>query len=376
MGKSTLFNALTSTQLAEAANYPFCTVEPTSASVAIRDPLLTRLASVAHSSRTLYTQLHLVDIAGLIRGASQGAGLGAKFLSNIRDVDVLLHVVRCFRDDDIVHIHSKVDPLDDIAVVEEELLLADLATVEKRLETAGKKAKAMDSTQRTAVLQKCAEALNAGIPILDVTWKEEELPHVNELRLLTHKPVTVICNVDEASGATGNDLSKRVHDAIASRNASPPYTTPSGLAVHPHPRTSLHLSAQLEADAVAGFESEESRREFLALSSLTETALEKSIRTIAVLLRQSYFYTVGPEESKAWTIPTQCSALEAASKIHSDIATGFIAVEVIKPSDYLELGSEEAVKAAGKMRLEGKEYRVQEGDIMHFRFNKTSSKVK
>ena len=376
VGKSTLFNALTSTQLAEAANYPFTTVEPTTAFVAIRDPLLTRLASVARSSRTLYTQLHLVDIAGLIKGASQGAGLGAKFLNNIREVDVLLHVVRCFHNDDIVHIHSKVDPLDDAAVVEEELMLADLATVEKRLETAGKKGKATDSPLRSQVLQRCAEALNAGIPILDVQWKEEEQPHVNELRLLTHKPLAIICNVDEASGAQGNELSARVHAAIASRNASPHYTTPSGLHVRPHPRTSLHLSAQLEADAVAGFDSEEARREFLALSSLTETALEQCIRTIAVLLKQSFYYTVGPEESKAWTIPTHCTALEAAGKIHSDIAAGFIAVEVIKPTDYLELGSEEAVKAAGKMRLEGKEYRVQEGDILHFRFNKTTSKVK
>ena len=375
VGKSTLFNALTATQLAEAANYPFCTIEPTTATVAIRDPTLTRLSHLAHSHRTVHSQLTMVDIAGLIKGASKGAGLGSQFLANIREVDVILHVVRCFVDDDVVHIHSKVDPLDDMAVVEEELMLADLATVEKRMETAAKKVqggKATDSTVRQRVLSQCMTALNAGIPILDVQWKEEEQAVVDELRLLTNKPLAVVCNVDEASAAAGNELSQRVHAAVQARNSSPPYAVPDALTARPHPRLSLHVCAQLEADAAVGFDSEEARREFLQLSDLSHTALEQCIRTIAQLLQQSAYYTVGPEESRAWTIPARCSAVEAASKIHSDIAAGFIAVEVIKPRDFLELGSEEAVQKAGKMRLEGKEYRVDDGDILHFRFNKTS----
>ena len=375
VGKSTLFNALTTTQLAEAANYPFCTLEPTSATVAIRDPTLTRLSELAHSKRTIHSQLTMVDIAGLIRGASKGAGLGAQFLSNIREMDVLLHVVRCFVDDDVIHIHSKVDPLDDMAVVEEELLLADLATVEKRMETAAKKAqaKSTDSTLRQRVLSQCLAALNAGIPILDVQWKEEEQAVVDELRLLTNKPLAIVCNVDEASAATGNDLSSRVHAAVQARNSSPTYTAPNtSLTVRPHPRLSLQVSAQLEADAAVGFDSEETRREFLQLSNLSETALDQCIRTIAQLLQQSRYYTVGPEESRAWTIPTHCTAVEAASKIHSDIAAGFIAVEVIKPDDFFALGTEEAVQKAGRMKLEGKEYRVEDGDILQFRFNRTS----
>ena len=382
-GKSTLFNALTQTQLAEASNYPFTTIEPNTAYVSVVDARLNQLAAIVKSAKVITAQITFVDIAGLIKGASAGAGLGNKFLSNIREVSVILHVVRCYDNPDVVHVSSRIDPIDDMATIEEELLLDDVATVEKRLEIATRKSRgtggrtsgtesAETYERRVAVLNKLRTVLDKGVAACDVVWPSEDIPFVSECQLLTDKPMAIVCNVDETNAATGNAYSQRVVDHINAQSAAPA-TEINGLTVKRRRRRVMHVCAQLESDAVSGFDTAEARREFLSLSSLNETSLDRVITESSELLGVQQFYTVGPTESRAWQIKKGCTAVDAAGCIHSDFARGFIAAEVIKPNDLITLGSEAAVRAAGRLSTEGKTYIVQDGDIILFRFNVSRS---
>lgn len=375
VGKSALFNALTQTQLAQSSNYPFTTIDPNTASVAVVDQRLIKLSKLANSQKCIFTQLNFVDIAGLIAGASKGAGLGSKFLSNIREVSVILHLLRCFEDSEIIHVNSKIDPISDMETIEAELLLADIDTLDKRIENSKKKSKSGQSdadATRMKLVEQCLTALNAGIPIIDVVFSADDQAIVDTFQLLTSKPVAFVCNVDEASAATGNDFSKAVVAYVEKLNASAGVASvKDGIKIKPYPRTALIVSAQLESDAVASFDTEESRREFLAMSDLSSTSLDRVIESSSRMLKQQVYYTVGPQEARAWTIPVGCLAPSAAGKIHSDIENGFVNAEIISAADFIEHGGEDGARAAGKVRVEGKNYVMQDGDIANFRFNKT-----
>jgi len=377
VGKSALFNALTQTQLAQSSNYPFTTIDPNTASVSVIDPRLQRLAAIVRSARCIFTQLTFVDIAGLISGASKGAGLGSKFLSNIRDVSVILHVLRCFDDTEIIHVNSKIDPIADMETVEAELLLADIETLEKRLENANKKQKVnkneINSQLRLELIEKCLKSLNSGIPIIDLIFTKEEQPIIESLQLLTSKPVAFLCNVDENSASKGNKYSELVEQNISKLNLNSTSTI-NGIKINRYPRSVMTVCAQLESDAIAGFDSEESRKEFLSLSNVSESSLDKVIQQSSIMLKQQVYYTVGPQEARAWIIHQGSDAPTAAGKIHSDIQNGFINVEVIAYKDFIEHNGEEGARLAGKVRVEGKNYIVNDGDILNFRHNQTKSK--
>jgi len=351
VGKSTLFNALTQTAAAEAANYPFCTIEPNVGEVGVPDERLEKLAAVAGSAQIIPTRLTFVDIAGLVRGASKGEGLGNKFLSHIREVDAVAYVLRCFEDDDITHVENRIDPLADAEVVETELMLADMESLEKRITAAEKKAKAGDKEAKAlfSVMEKALVPLREGKPARVADISPEERPIFTGLQLLTSKPVVYVCNVEEASAANGNAYSRKVEEKAKAEGA-----------------VSVVISAKIEAE-FAGLPPQD-RSEFLAEMGLEEPGLNRLIRAGYKLLDLVTYFTVGPKEARAWTITRGTKAPQAAGVIHTDFEKGFIRAETIAYDDYVSLGGEVGAKDAGKMRLEGKEYVVKDGDVMHFRF--------
>ncbi len=353
VGKSTLFNALTETQAAQAANYPFCTIEPNVGNVAVPDPRLDQLAGIAGSQKIIETQLAFVDIAGLVRGASKGEGLGNQFLGNIREVDAIVHVLRCFEDDDIQHVENKVDPIADAETVETELLLSDMESLEKRVPAFIKKAAQGDKEAKAAaaVLGRALELLTAGKPArLTVPDGDDEARIFAQAQLLTSKPVLYVCNVDEAAAAEGNAQSARVFEKAAAEGAQ-----------------AVIVSAAIESEMI-GMEMAD-RLEYLEGMGLHETGLARVIRAGYSLLELLTFFTVGPKEARAWTVHQGAKAPESAGIIHSDMQRGFIRAETIAFADYVALGGESAAREAGKLRQEGKEYVVQDGDVLHFKFN-------
>ena len=353
VGKSTLFNALTETQAAQAANYPFCTIEPNVGQVAVPDARLDQIAEIAKSAKVIPTQLAFVDIAGLVKGASQGEGLGNQFLGNIREVDAIVHVLRCFEDDDIQHVSNKVDPLADAEVVETELLLADLESLEKRVPAAAKRATGGDKEAKlmASVLGQALDLLKDGKPARLTEPKDEEEARVfRQAQLLTAKPVLYVCNVAEEDAASGNALSEQVFVKAAAEGAE-----------------AVVVSAAIEAELVAM--PVEDRAEFLAELGLDESGLSRVIRAGYKLLGLQTFFTAGPKEARAWTFPTGAKAPQAAGEIHTDFERGFIRAETIAFDDYVALGGESGAREAGKLRQEGKEYLVQDGDVLLFKFN-------
>ncbi|GLR47369.1 redox-regulated ATPase YchF [Sphingomonas astaxanthinifaciens] len=353
VGKSTLFNALTETQAAQAANYPFCTIEPNVGQVAVPDPRLDQLAAIAKSAKIIATQLGFVDIAGLVKGASQGEGLGNQFLGNIREVDAIVHVLRCFENDDIQHVSNKVDPLADADVVETELLLSDLESLEKRVPNLVKKGQQGDKESKIAasVLGQALELLREGKPArLTVPKDEEEARVFAQAQLITAKPVLYVCNVNEEDAANGNALSAKVFEKAKAEGAN-----------------AVVVSAAIEAELVGMDEAE--RLEFLGEMGLKETGLARVIRAGYELLHLITFFTVGPKEARAWTVEKGAKAPQAAGVIHSDFERGFIRAETIAFADYVALNGEAGARDAGKLRQEGKEYVVQDGDVLHFKFN-------
>ena len=352
VGKSTLFNALTSTAAAEAANYPFCTIEPNVGRVAVPDERLDVLARVAKSAKTIPTQLEFVDIAGLVRGASKGEGLGNQFLANIREVDAIVHVLRCF-EGEVTHVEGAVDPIRDAEIVNTELMLADLDSVERRLDAAVKKARGGDKEAKSLVeiLERVAEKLRAGEPARKAAISEEQRPLFRQLQLMTAKPELYVCNVEEEAAGEGNAWSAKVAAMAAAEGSA-----------------SVVISAAIEAE-VAALTDPEEKREFLESLGLQETGLARVIRAGYKLLDLITFFTVGPKEARAWTVRRGAKAPEAAGVIHTDFERGFIRGETIACADFVACGGEQGAKDAGKMRAEGKEYVVQDGDVFHFRFN-------
>jgi GTP-binding protein YchF len=351
VGKSTLFNALTRTAAAQAANYPFCTIEPNVGEVGVPDERLDKLAAIAKSGQIIPTRLTFVDIAGLVRGASKGEGLGNKFLSHIREVDAVAYVLRCFEDDDITHVENRIDPLADAEVVETELMLADMESLDKRSAATEKKAKAGDKEAKAqfAVMEKALIPLRDGKPARMADITAEEKPIFAALQLLTSKPVVYVCNVEESAAVNGNAYSKKVEEKAKAEGA-----------------VSVVISAKIEAE-FAGLPPAD-RAEFLAEMGLAEPGLNRLIRAGYQLLDLVTYFTVGPKEARAWTITRGTKGPQAAGVIHTDFEKGFIRAETIAYEDYVSLGGEVGAKDAGKMRLEGKEYVVKDGDVMHFRF--------
>ena len=351
VGKSTLFNALTATAAAQAANYPFCTIEPNVGEVAVPDPRLDKLAALAKSAQIVPTRLTFVDIAGLVRGASKGEGLGNQFLANIREVDAVAHVVRCFEDSDVTHVEGRIDPIADIETVETELMLADLESLEKRVDALEKKAKQGDKESKEALdlVNRCLALLRVGNPARLIERKPEEERVFRTLGLLTAKPVLYVCNVDEASASTGNAQSKRVEARAKEEDAA-----------------AVVISAKIESE-IAVLPAEE-RAEYLAAVGLSEAGLDRLIRAGYALLHLVTFFTAGPKESRAWTVTRGARAPQAAGVIHTDFERGFIRAETIGYDDYVACGGEAGARDAGKLRLEGKDYVVADGDVMHFRF--------
>jgi hypothetical protein len=353
VGKSTLFNALTATAAAEAANYPFCTIEPNVGRVGVPDPRLAVLARLAASQKIIATQLEFVDIAGLVRGASRGEGLGNQFLANIREVDAIIHVLRCFENADVVHIEGAVDPLRDAETVETELMLSDLDSLERRVDAWTKKARGGDKEAKAIlpVAERALDALREGRPARTVTVSPEEAAAWKQLQLLTAKPGVYVCNVEEEAAAAGNRWSAAVAERARAEGAE-----------------AVVISAAIEAE-VAQLTDEAERREFLASLGLEETGLARVIRAGYRLLDLVTFFTAGPKETRAWTVRRGTKAPAAAGVIHTDFQRGFICAEVIAYDDYVAAGGEQGAKDAGKMRLEGKEYVIADGDVVHFRFS-------
>jgi GTP-binding protein YchF len=352
VGKSTLFNALTQTAVAQAANYPFCTIEPNVGEVAVPDPRLDTLAKIGKSQQIIPTRLTFVDIAGLVRGASKGEGLGNQFLSHIREVDAVAYVLRCFEDSDVTHVENRIDPLADAETVETELMLADLESLERRASAAEKKAKGGDKealVQVTAMKAALAH-LHKGEPARMTRVSDEHRPVFDQLGLLTAKPVVYVANVDEGSAATGNGLSAKVEERAKKEGAA-----------------FVVISAKIESE-IAQLPPAE-REEFLPTLGLEEPGLNRLIRAGYSLLDLITFFTVGPKEARAWTAHKGARAPQAAGVIHTDFEKGFIRAETIAFADFVANNGEAGARDAGKMRLEGKEYVVQDGDVMHFRFN-------
>jgi GTP-binding protein YchF len=352
VGKSTLFNALTQTAAAQAANYPFCTIEPNVGDVAVPEPRLDKLAAIIPSKEIIPARINFVDVAGLVRGASKGEGLGNQFLANIRDTDAVAFVTRCFIDDDVTHVEGKVDPLADLETIETELMLADLESLEKRVANLEKRAKTGDkeSAQTLRLVQLALTELNAGRPARKAKVSAEDDKAWRMLQLLTSKPALYVANVDEASAATGNEMSRLVAERATRDGAD-----------------SVVISAQIESE-IAMLDAAE-RGEFLETLGLTEPGLNKLIREAYHLLGLQTYFTVGPKEARAWTIHKGDTAPQAAGVIHTDFEKGFIRAETIAYEDYVRLKGEAGAREAGKFRQEGKEYVVQDGDVMNFRFN-------
>jgi GTP-binding protein YchF len=352
VGKSTLFNALTATAAAAAANYPFCTIEPNVGRVPVPDPRLEVLARLAKSAKIVPTQLEIKDIAGLVRGASKGEGLGNRFLAAIREVDAILHVLRCFEDPDVTHVEGRVDPLRDAELVDTELLLADIESLERQRDGLVRRVRGQDreAKAKLELIERILPAMGEGVPARSLALGAEERQLLRGFNLLTAKPVLWVCNVEEAAAAGGNEWTEKVAAMAAGQGAR-----------------HVVISAAIEAE-LAGLEPAE-RRAYLETLGLSEPGLSKVIREGHALLGLITFLTAGPKEARAWTIPEGATAVEAAAVIHTDIARGFICAEVIAYEDYVRLGGEQAAKEAGRMRLEGRDYRIRDGDVCHFRFN-------
>ncbi|MGH6765300.1 MAG: redox-regulated ATPase YchF [Bradyrhizobium sp.] len=352
VGKSTLFNALTETAAAQAANYPFCTIEPNVGEVAVPDPRLDKLAAIARSAQIIPTRLTFVDIAGLVRGASKGEGLGNQFLATIREVDAVAHVVRCFEDSDVTHVEGKIAPLADIDTIETELMLADLDSLEKRVDNLTKKAKGNDKDAREQLdlVNRALLLLREGRPARFLERKPEQERAFAMLGLLTSKPVLYVCNVEESAAGHGNEFSKQVFARAEQEGA-----------------VAVTISAKIESEIATL--SREERREFLDTLGLEEAGLDRLIRAGYRLLDLITYFTAGPKEARAWTINRGTRAPAAAGVIHTDFEKGFIRAETIAYADYVALGGEAGARDAGKLRLEGKDYVVADGDVMHFRFN-------
>lgn len=356
VGKSTLFNALTQTIAAQAANFPFCTIEPNTGRVAVPDKRLDKLVEMVQPKNVVPTQLEFVDIAGLVKGASKGEGLGNQFLANIRETDAIIHVLRCFENDNITHVEGTVDPVRDADIVKTELMIADLDSLQKRIEQLRKKATAgdKDAAVNVRVIEPIIAALQAGKPARSAAPEAQDKEAVKcykMLQLLTSKPVLYVCNVDEDSAATGNEFSKAVQKMAADEGAE-----------------SVIISAEIESE-VAQLESESEKQEFLSALGLEETGLAKIIRAGYNLLGLQTYFTAGPKEVRAWTFVKGMKAPQCAGIIHTDFERGFIRAETISYDDYVQFGGEQGCKDAGKMRSEGKEYVVQDGDLMNFLFN-------
>ena len=352
VGKSTLFNALTKTAAAQAANYPFCTIEPNIGDVAVPEARMKPLAEIAGSAEILPARMQFVDIAGLVKGASKGEGLGNQFLATIREVDAVAYVLRCFDDDDVTHVDGRIDPIADFEVVETELMLADLESLEKRRTNLEKKARGQDKESKAALVlvDRALEALRDGRPARTVKVSDDEKKTFDGLQLLTSKPVLFVANVDEASAATGNDYSKSVEARASEEGAA-----------------AVAISARIEEELAQLPDDEQA--EYLESLGLKEPGLNRLISTGYDLLGLQTYFTAGPKETRAWTIRRGATAPQAAGVIHTDFEKGFIRAETIAYDDYVLLGGEQPAKEAGKMRLEGKDYVVQDGDVMHFRFN-------
>lgn len=351
VGKSTLFNALTETAAAQAANYPFCTIEPNVGEVAVPDPRLDVLCKLAKSAEIIPTRLTFVDIAGLVKGASQGEGLGNQFLGNIREVDAIAHVVRCFVDEDITHVANKIDPIADIETIETELMLADLDSLERRVDALEKKIRGQDKEAKETLdlVQRALTLLRDGKPARFVERKPEEEKLFHSLGLLTSLPVLYVCNVEESAAATGNAYSRMVETRAAEEGAA-----------------CVVISAKIESE-IAVLPRDE-REMFLSEIGLKEPGLDRLIRAGYGLLHLVTFFTVGPKETRAWTVTAGSRAPQAAGVIHSDFERGFIRAETIAYDDYVKGGGEAGARDIGKLRLEGKDYIVADGDVMHFRF--------
>jgi len=352
VGKSTLFNALTRTAAAQAANFPFCTIEPNVGEVAVPDPRLAKLAEIAKSKQVIPARMTFVDIAGLVKGASQGEGLGNQFLANIRECDAIAHVVRCFEDGDITHVEGRIDPIADIDTIETELMLADLDSVDRRIANVARKAKGgdKDAVQQLALLDTAKDALEAGRPARSVSVADDDARAWGLLQLITAKPVLYVCNVAEGDAATGNAFSDRVTKRAAAEGA--------GVVV---------ISARIEEEIAQLAEGEAA--EFLETMGLEEAGLDRLIRAGYALLGLQTYFTAGPKEARAWTIPRGALAPQAAGVIHGDFERGFIRAETIAYADYVAAGGEAGAREAGKLRVEGKTYTVQDGDVMHFLFS-------
>jgi len=354
VGKSTLFNALTATAAAQAANFPFCTIEPNVGRVAVPDDRLDVLAGIGKSIKIIPTQLEFVDIAGLVRGASKGEGLGNKFLANIREVDAVVHVLRCFEDGNVTHVENSIDPIRDAETVETELMLSDLESLERRADQAAKKAKGGDkeTKEMLVVMEPVLAALRAGKPARTALPDDPAQRKIfHALQLLTGKPVLYCCNVEEGSAATGNALSEKVAARAKAEGAG-----------------HVVISAAIEAE-VSQLGGAAEQKEFLESLGLKETGLAQVIRAGYSLLDLITYFTVGPKETRAWTIRRGTKAPQAAAVIHNDFEKGFIRAETIAYADFVALGGEQGAKDAGKARSEGKEYVVADGDVMHFLFN-------
>ncbi len=353
VGKSTLFNALTATAAAQAANFPFCTIEPNVGRVAVPDKRLEKISEIAKSAKTVPTQLEFVDIAGLVRGASKGEGLGNQFLGNIRETDAIIHVLRCFEDGNITHVEGSIDPIRDAETIEMELMIADMDSVERQINNVAKKAKSGDADSRAllALLEKVKAVLDEGRLASCVELKDDEIKPFKMLQLLTAKPILYVCNVNENDAAEGNDWTRKVEAMAKERGAQ-----------------AVTICAEIEAE-IARLDTPEEKEEFLSSIGLEEPGLDRIIRAGYSLLGLLTFFTAGPKESRAWTVRAGAKAPEAAGCIHTDFEKGFIRAEVIAFDDYVALGGEPPCKDAGKMRQEGKDYTVKDGDIMLFRFN-------
>jgi len=353
VGKSTLFNCLSNAK-AQSANFPFCTIEPNIGVVNVPDPRLKRLESLVQPEKVVPATVEIVDIAGLVRGASKGEGLGNQFLSNIRETDAILHVLRCFDNDNIVHVDGSVDPLRDKETIDLELQLKDLETVEKRLEKVGRAARTgnKEAIKEQEVLQQVQEGLSAATSVRALSIADDDrLAYVKTIQLLTDKPVLYVCNVDESSAVSGNDYVEQVRKIAAAEQADV-----------------LVLAVSTEAD-ISELDTYEERQLFLDDLGLTEPGAAKLIRAAYAMLNLHTYFTAGPKEVRAWTVLQGATAPQAAGVIHTDFEKGFIRAEVISYTDYDNYESEVKVKEAGKMRVEGKDYIVQDGDVMHFRFN-------
>ena len=352
VGKSTLFNCLSNAK-AQSANFPFCTIEPNVGVVNVPDPRLEELEKLVHPERVVPATVDIVDIAGLVRGASKGEGLGNQFLANIRETNAIIHVLRCFDDGNITHVDGSVDPVRDKQTIDMELCLKDLETLGKRLDKERKAAKVgnREAQAAVAVLERVEAGLEDCRSVRSLSFSEEERELITPLQLLTDKPILYVCNVDEASAVSGNAYVEAVREAVRDEDAEV-----------------LVLAAAAEAD-ITELETYDERQMFLAEMGLEEPGVSRLIRSAYKLLRLQTYFTAGPKEVKAWTVPVGTTAPQAAGVIHTDFEKGFIRAEVIKYEDYIALGSEVKVREAGKMHVEGKEYIVQDGDIMHFRFN-------